>query len=463
MTDNGRVYARVTDTVANSNDVYVDVTNIDREKPVASATPETDTNKVKQRDVTVTIVENGTAGFNRDQSLHYAWTLSNTEVPKDLQTISGTNDDKANNISFKVNGKDITGTYYLYVQGIQDKAKNTSDEKFFGPYYFDNEVPKVEFGPSESTEYNKHYDITLTYPDGDEDEITNIEYEWVKGEDTKPDFDNNGTEINPGDKIPSPDDATGDDYYIWIKIEDEYGNVDEIKAGPYYIDNAGPDITFEEGDYTTPKQSHTVQVNVADPNAGLKEDMPKYVWINGDSVPTEDTLKNGTTFSSGEEISSPSGETGDNWHLWIYAEDILGNTSKKDIGPFNLDNTVPTATFNPDGNTSSWSKNYTVSVNPTDANSDVNGSKLKYQWTQGKTKPDSILTTGTTFTQGSSIPSPSNVTGNDWYLWVYVEDNAGNSNIIGTNNPFYIDNTAPTLQLTSVAVSPVIASNTIKI
>ena len=463
MTDNGRVYARVTDTVANSNEVYADVTNIDREKPVASATPETDTNKVKQRDVTVTIVEYGSAGFNKDQSLHYAWTQSNTEAPKDLQTISGTNDDKANNISFKVNGKDITGTYYLYVQGIQDKAKNTSDEKFFGPYYFDNEVPKVEFGPSESTEYNKHYDITLTYPDGDEDEITNIEYEWVKGEDTKPDFDNNGTEINPGDKIPSPDDATGDDYYLWIKIEDEFGNVDEIKAGPYYIDNAGPDITFEEGDYTTPKQSHTVQVNVADPNSGLKEDMPKYVWINGDSVPTEDTLKNGTTFSSGEEISSPSGETGDNWHLWIYAEDVLGNTSKKDIGPFNLDNTVPTATFNPDGNTSSWNKNYTVSVNPTDANSDVNGSKLKYQWTQGKNKPDTILTTGTTFTQGSSIPSPSGVTGNDWYLWVYVEDNAGNSNIIGTTNPFYIDNTAPTLQLTSVPVSPVIASNTIKI
>ena len=463
MTDNGRVYARVTDTVANSNEVYADVTNIDREKPVASATPETDTNKVKQRDVTVTIVEYGSAGFNKDQSLYYAWTQSNTEAPKDLQTISGTNDDKANNISFKVNGKDITGTYYLYVQGIQDKAQNTSDERFFGPYYFDNEVPKVEFGPSESTEYNKHYDITLTYPDGDEDEITNIEYEWVKGEDTKPDFDNNGTEINPGDKIPSPDDATGDDYYLWIKIEDEFGNVDEIKAGPYYIDNAGPDITFEEGDYTTPKQSHTVQVNVADPNSGLKEDMPKYVWINGDSVPTEDTLKNGTTFSSGEEISSPSGETGDNWHLWIYAEDVLGNTSKKDIGPFNLDNTVPTATFNPDGNTSSWNKNYTVSVNPTDANSDVNGSKLKYQWTQGKTKPDSILTTGTTFTKGSSIPSPSGVTGNDWYLWVYVEDNAGNSNIIGTTNPFYIDNTAPTLQLTSLPVSPVIASNTIKI
>ena len=463
VSENCIIKAWFTDGTNAGDAASLEIANIDKEAPVVSGNPETDENKVKERNVTVTITDKGTAGFNANQGINYKWTEENSGVPEGLSSLPGTNGDEARELSFTVPSEsNLTGTYYLYVGPVTDKAGNSSEAKFFGPYEFDNEAPIPTFGPNGSTEYEKHYDVTLTFPEDEKDEVTNIEYEWTQGKDTEPTFQD-GTTVEVDETIPSPDGVTGDDWYLNVKVTDENGNEEIVQVGPFYIDNSGPNISSSEGDYTTPKQSHTVTVNVEDPNSGLKEDMPKYVWVNGGSTPTEDTLKGGTTFTTGQEITTPEGETGDNWHLWIYAEDELGNVTKKDIGPFNLDNTAPTVTFSPDGNTSSWSKEYEVTVNPTDANSNINESTLKYQWTQGNTKPETIATEGTPFKPGDKIKSPDGVTGNDWYLWIYVEDNAGNPSIVGTKNPFYIDNTAPTLELSPVAVSGSEASSTIKV
>lgn len=463
VSDNCTVKAWFTDGTNAGDAASLEIANIDKESPVVSANPEKDENKVKERNVTITVTEQGTAGFNANQGINYKWTEENSGVPEGLSSLPGTNGDEARELSFTVPSEsNLTGTYYLYVGPVTDKAGNSSEAKFFGPYLFDSEAPTPTFGPDGSTEYEKHYDVTLTFQDEDKDDVAKIEYEWTQGKDTNPTFQD-GTTVEVDETIPSPDGVTGDDWYLNVKVTDKNGNEETVKVGPFYIDNSGPNISSSEGDYTTPKKSHTVTVNVEDPNSGLKEDMPKYVWVNGGSTPTEDTLKGGTTFTSGSPITTPEGETGDNWHLWIYAEDNLGNVTKQDIGPFNLDNTEPTVTFSPDGNTSSWSKEYTVTVNPADANSNINESTLKYQWTEGNTKPETIATTGTPFTSGSTIKSPAGATGNDWYLWIYVEDNAGNSNIVGTTNPFYIDNTAPTLELSPVAVSQSEAASTIKV
>lgn len=463
VSENCTIKAWFTDGTNAGDAASLEIANIDKESPVVSANPEKDENKVKERNVTVTITDKGTAGFNANQGINYKWTEENSGVPEGLSSLPGTNGDKASELSFTVpSGNNLTGTYYLYVGAVTDKAGNSSEAKFFGPYVFDNEAPIPTFGPNGSTDYEKHYDVTLTFPEDDKDEVTKIEYEWTQGKDTQPTF-TDGKTVAVDATIPSPDGVTGNDWYLNVKVTDKNGNEETVKVGPFYIDNSGPNISSSEGDYTTPKKSHTVTVNVEDPNSGLKEGMPKYVWVNGGSTPTEDTLKGGTTFTTGQGITTPEGETGNDWHLWIYAEDKLGNVTKQNIGPFNIDNAVPTVAFEPDGNTTSWSKEYTVTVNPTDANSNVNESTLKYQWTEGNTKPDTISTTGTTFTSGSSIKSPTGVTGNNWYLWIYVEDNAGNSNIVGTTNPFYIDNTVPSLQLSLEEVSGAEAASTIKI
>ena len=475
VSTNSTVYAWLEDTAGNQGSpAVIDISKIDTKAPTVSAQPSSDGAASQTKRVTVTATDtnydSNVAGFKANQSLKYAWSTSNTEVPSSFNTATGTNTAGARSISFNVTGEGLTGNYYLWVQAgsFADQANNSNAQAVFGPYNFDNEAPKMEFGPNGSDDYEKHYDVEVKFPDGDQDQIDNIEYVWTKGTDTTPDFDKDGKPVVIGGGedgktiIPSPDDATGNDWYLNVKVTDEFGNEETVKVGPFYIDNSGPTITKPTGDYSTPQQSHTVTVKVEDTDSGMPGNMPKYVWVNGDGTPTEDELKAGTTFTSESPITTPSGENGNNWHLWIYAEDNLGNSSTENIGPFNIDNTAPSITFTPNGNTGSWQQSYSVKVDAADSNAGVKADTLKYQWTQSSSAPsaESFNTNGTSFTSGSNISSPADVTGNNWYLWIYAQDNAGNSNIVGTTKPFYIDNTDPNLSLEVIGTA---TSNTINI
>ena len=475
VSTNSTVYAWLEDTAGNQGSpAVIDISKIDTKAPTVSAQPSSDGAASQTKRVTVTATDtnydSNVAGFKANQSLKYAWSTSNTEVPSSFNTATGTNTAGARSISFNVTGEGLTGNYYLWVQAgsFADQANNSNAQAVFGPYNFDNEAPKMEFGPNGSDDYEKHYDVEVKFPDGDQGQIDNIEYVWTKGTDTTPDFDKDGKPVVIGGGedgktiIPSPDDATGNDWYLNVKVTDEFGNEETVKVGPFYIDNSGPTITKPTGDYSTPQKSHTVTVKVEDTDSGMPGNMPKYVWVNGNGTPTEDELKAGTTFTSESPITTPSGENGNNWHLWIYAEDNLGNSSTENIGPFNIDNTAPSITFKPNGNTVSWQQSYSVKVDAADSNAGVKADTLKYQWTQSSSAPsaESFNTNGTSFTSGSNISSPADVTGNDWYLWIYAQDNAGNSNIVGTTKPFYIDNTDPNLSLEVIGTA---TSNTINI
>lgn len=114
-----------------------------------------------------------------------------------------------------------------------------------------------------------------------------------------------------------------------------------------------------------------------------------------------------------------------------------------------IDNTAPEVSFGTNGSTT-YAKSVSTTVTVTDK-PDVTGSglianNLKYVWTNSATAPaDEASFTGT-FTNGGTINSPANVTGNNWYLWILAKDNVGN--VIKTkSNVFYLDNTVPSLTL----------------
>lgn len=89
--------------------------------------------------------------------------------------------------------------------------------------------------------------------------------------------------------------------------------------------------------------------------------------------------------------------------------------------------------FSPNGNTT-WAKEQKVSVT-------VNGAiDMKYEWLQTREEPNKSEITHTFFS-GDEIKLDG-VTGNDWYLWVYAENENGYS-AIKCSDPFYIDNTNP--------------------
>lgn len=92
--------------------------------------------------------------------------------------------------------------------------------------------------------------------------------------------------------------------------------------------------------------------------------------------------------------------------------------------------------FSPNGNTE-WSKSQTTEVTVESGSSLVT---MKYEWLQTKNEPEADAITHTFFS-GQEI-TKSGVTGNDYYLWVYVE-NANGYSVIERSDAFYIDNTKP--------------------
>ena len=108
-----------------------------------------------------------------------------------------------------------------------------------------------------------------------------------------------------------------------------------------------------------------------------------------------------------------------------------------------IDNVKPNVTFKPNGNTT-YAKNRSVEVNVIDLNSGIKSGSLKYLWNTSTTEPSEGSIT-TSFTNGSTIQTPSGVTG-FYYLWVIARDNSGNT-AITRSNVFNLDNEKPVISL----------------
>lgn len=101
--------------------------------------------------------------------------------------------------------------------------------------------------------------------------------------------------------------------------------------------------------------------------------------------------------------------------------------------------------YSPNGS-EEWktSQTTTVTLQTKGAISDVS---MKYLWSTSYTEPSEseFDINGTNLSSGESILL-KDMTGNDWYLWVFVKykENNNEKKYITKSNPFYIDNTAPT-------------------
>ena len=442
VSQNCYIKAWYTDGTNKGEPNSLDLAIIDKEKPEITATPSSETIYTEEKNVTIKVDDTGVGGFNQNQGLNYGWVENNNTVPQDLESLDGTNTAGTKNLQFTVKSGAKTGIYYLYVASIADRATNGSDEKWFGPYYFDSSAPTPTFSPDKGDEWKQQYEVDVTIPD-DGSNLTEIKYEWTNGK-SEPNFPSAGEDFNyeSNPTITSPDGATGDDYYLWIYVKDENGNETVTPAGPFHIDNQGPNVTFGDGNYEEYEKSHTVTVNVADNEVGtINNSSLKYKWTQSNSKPSAGDFSE--TFNNGEGIPTPNNQTGEYW-LWIYAEDSIGNETIIGKGPIRIDNTAPTATFKPNGSTI-WKQAQSVTVNTADSDAKINESSLKYLWTNNATKPaKEDFNSANTFSQGSPVVSQGG-TGNNYHLWIYVEDNAGNYNIIGSE-AYYLDDTKPTLR-----------------
>ena len=136
--------------------------------------------------------------------------------------------------------------------------------------------------------------------------------------------------------------------------------------------------------------------------------------------------------------------------LYVKAIDNLGQESEVASTKLKIDLTKPNISFGTNGSTK-WAKSHSTTVTVSDIYSGVDADSLKYVWTQNTSEPaDSAFSKS--FTNGGSI-TISTGTGNNWYLWIWAKDIAGNS-IKTKSNAFYLDNTAPsTATISSGGVS----------
>jgi prepilin-type N-terminal cleavage/methylation domain-containing protein len=231
-------------------------------------------------------------------------------------------------------------------------------------------------------------------------------------------------------------------YKVVYYIIDMAGNSITAERGVNVVDTNMPTVAFSQNGNSTYAKTYSTTVTVTD-NGTLNTTTLKYQWTTSATAPSEASFT--TAFTNGSSLTKNTVTGG--YYLWILAKDTASNTMISKSNVFNLDNAGPTISFGTNGN-STYAKTYSTTVTATDANSGLNTSSLKYQWTTSTTAPTEASFT-TTFTNSSSVSSGTGLTGG-YYLWILAKDNLSNTTIF-SSNAFNLDNTAPT--------PPVIAAN----
>ncbi|HHX16891.1 MAG TPA: leucine-rich repeat protein, partial [Mollicutes bacterium] len=231
------------------------------------------------------------------------------------------------------------------------------------------------------------------------------------------------TTFTNGGTINTPSGVTGD-YYLWILGKDTSGNTLIQRSNVFKLDNTPPVITVTGTNPITINAGTTYSdagATASDAHSGLNGSVTTTGTVNP-NVPGTYTL----TYS----VSDKAGNA------------AVAKTRTVKV----VDTTKPTVTFGTNGN-STYAKSRSTTVTVSD-NVGVNTSSLKYLWnTSTSTPSESSITTS--FTNGGTINTPSNVTG-DYYLWILAKDTTGNTTIQRTS-VFKLDNIKPVITLNGSA------------
>ena len=554
--NNWKLWIYAEDILGNSQIVSSDVFWLDNTKPTLEVTQDTilTENVVKNTDVEIKITENHSRLNDTTNSYQYylstsADSLTSEDadsiygVPQSLvtYTLNQGNDNDVRTATINI-GSTETGTRYLFVKTVKDNMGNESIQggtiveigginyHRFGPYEFDNLPPRtVSFNPEENTTPAQSQSVIVTIEDQGQAGLnaSSFKYLWIQSntQPTTESFDtayesatHKGTFTNGG--TVTIDTETGNDWYLWISAEDNFGHRYVDGTGAYYLDNTKPTITATPDTNPANGENQNVVKNIdvtltyADPLygannelAGIRENNTYEYYLStsntelvGGTLVTINPAPTGDSYVKTATINIGSGETGVRYLFIRTIFDNAGNESGETkvtsgaanyqlVGTYIFDNTAPVVSFNPNGDTATWkleqasdvtvqdnssaasvienaSGDITANTNQGTGVAGVKTSTVKYRWIQGTgtvltvenfangeerayTTRDEVLET---ITETITSTEPGEVgegrkTGDNWYLWIYAEDNLGNASVTRTANPFKIDNTLPTISV----------------
>ena len=426
------------DKAGNKSEAETKVVRIEKILPTVTFNPNGSNGEYGQSFITVVTVEDlGTfvSGVNAT-SLKYIWKTS---------TATLTEADFANATSFASGDQietpaDVSDNHYLWILA-KDNAGNVAivrSENFL----VDQVKPTVEFDKNENTTYEKEHKVTVTVEDlegviNSGVDASSLKYVWTTSNTAPAEADfANGTAFASGDEIATPEGVTGE-YYLWVIAKDNVGNTIIAGSGVQKVDNEAPTL-----EYTLLAEGSSIysaiEVIVTDmfdgeERSGVNESELKYE-ISLKPV-AEGNRTYPESYTNNAENRFPENIEGQ-YFLYIRAEDNAGNVIEK-TETIVIDTKLPVITFDPDGNTTFANTHSTV-VTISDYSMITSA---KYVWTTSDTEEPVDNKFADNFKSGDTVTTPEGLTG-DYYLWVMVEDKAGNV-VKEVSKVFKLDNRVP--------------------
>ena len=402
---------------------------IDRVAPTISVTPYGSTN-AQRAEVTITVGDVG-SGLIETNIYQYYVSTSPTE------TVGGNWIAYESGVPFEI-GEGITGTVYIHIRGIMDKAGNAAEDVITSAFIFSNDGPTVQFVTNGSTTWaQSHSTVVNVIQAGAAVDASSLKYVWTQST-TPPNVTNFVDSFTSGDTI-TLDKVTGNNWYLWVIAQDTLGNMTFTRSEAFYLDNeapvAGTMIMKEENAQGPEYKAEDVTDKDLYIELAAGQENESGIKSNSYEVTGANTVPAGTTEPT---ILRNKGTS----VITVTTVDLAGNTSVRTYTIYQ-DKTGPTIEFVTNGN-SGWSQEQSTVVIVEDVGgSAVDATSLKYVWTHSTTQPseDEFIHT---FSNGSEVLNEDGETGNNWYLWVWAKDLLGNETIARSNS-FYIDNTPPVI------------------
>ncbi len=398
--DNTEETITVRDLAGNETNAIIQINKIDKEIPTIRLSQNGTTEAVKEANIEVAATDN----LSGIKSIKYLWSIESEDVGENditnvLEEESAIKTPKA------------TGQYYLWVL-VKDNAGNNNKLRS-NIFILDNIAPEIKISQNGTTETIKSTNTKVTAADNLSG-VSSTKYLWsTKSENVAENEIINVLE--EGNTITTPK-VTGE-YYLWVLVEDNAGNKAIARSNAFILDNTAPTLEIENIPETYTNGNVTVKIKA---NEQIQE-------------------IEGWTLSSDKQILTK--EYNDNTEETITVMDLVGNETNANIRINKIDRESPTIRLSQNGTTEAV-KEANIEVTATDNLSGIKS--IKYLWSiESEDVGENNITN--VLEEENEIATPE-ATG-EYYLWVLVEDNAGNKNKL-RSNVFMLDNTAPVGEVT---------------
>lgn len=317
----------VKDLVWNEKSCKIEVSNIDKIKPIITTNPWNDSSPKKSREITI-IANDNLAWFTWNQSFKYYWSDVSTCTTNENSYTQSKNFDSYEigntSITWAITKSEGDGQKYLCVfWWIQDRAGNTSITSKGWSYLFDNTGPSwnIQISYNWNTLYASGYrlELTLTWSDT-YSAISGMQFSCNNTNWTNIETFTENKSFNLSEYKNFGCDTWDWEKKIYVKFIDSLWNIWGTISGSIILDTTAPNCTIIQSACTSGNLLLTLTWNET------------ITWSNLDNWTFVNNSKYTIWVSSNNTVS-------------VIISDLAWNTKNCSITPTNYDNDGPSITF----------------------------------------------------------------------------------------------------------------------